>query len=121
MTEDTTEKKVREQMWVQSQIEKAKMERDLMRAAEIKRQLDFAKPMYEELDAIVVRVNAAMGKSKTMEVGGTVFTVVDNFESKNTVFRPCGVKRFELVVETALEHQEGLAKAARKAQKAGGK
>jgi hypothetical protein len=95
---------------------KAAFNADLARAAAIKAQLESMKPLYDELDAIVVRVSKHI--QKVHNVGNTVFTIVDNFEAKNTVFRPCGVKRFELLVETSEEHAETLMKAAKKAAKA---
>lgn len=91
---------------------------DLARAVEIKAQLESVKPLYEELDAVTMRASEALRLSKTVDVNGVKVTLIDNFESKNTVFRPVGVKRFELSVESVEEYAARLDKEAAKAVKA---
>jgi hypothetical protein len=92
---------------------------NLKRIAEIKQILETNKPLYDEMDNIVSRIaKGGLGSGTSQRVDNMVFTMIDNFDSKNTVFRPCGVKRFEIMVETQDEYLETLAKAAKKAAKA---
>ena len=74
------------------------------RAAEIKAQLDAVKPLYDELDKITVELAALMVAGREFDLpDGSVGRVVNNFAEANTVFRPAGVKRFELKIMTAEE------------------
>lgn len=63
----------------------------LARIAELLTALEAIKPLYEELDALVVEYVAAHGTGPTP----AGIEVVDNFADRNTVFRVAGVKRFE--------------------------
>lgn len=77
-------------------VRQTQIDRLVARAVQIKDALEANKPLYDELDEITVQL-AALQFSQA-PVGAKVVTLVDNFAAKNTVFRPCGVKRFELKV-----------------------
>ena len=93
----------------------------LQRVLEIKQTLDSVKPLYEELEQITLSLltdAASIHGYNHLQGFGHVFTIVDNFQEKNTVYRPAAVKRFELKVETEEEYQASLEKALKKAEKA---
>lgn len=69
----------------------------LSRVLEIQRELDIRKELYAELDRITLELQESGFASA--ELDGLRIDLVDNFsEGKNTVFRPAGVKRFEIKV-----------------------
>lgn len=51
--------------------------------------LEGYKKLYQRIDEITLAL-------KDQDMEGTGLEVVDNFEQKNVVFRPAGVRRFEL-------------------------
>ena len=54
--------------------------------------LNSVKPLYKQLDELTMQLCQA--KEEDLQEYGLVLQ--DNFKEKNTVFRPTGVKRFEL-------------------------
>ena len=92
-------------------------EQVLARIIQIKATLDNNKPLYEELDQLVLSLKGRIGTDKEVIFGGKALTVVDNFSEKNTVFRPCGVKRFDLDMEDLAEREAKVAKKAAKKSK----
>ena len=78
--------------------------------AKIKAMIDTVKPLYNLVDELTLQLKEIVGVNGEVEIPEQVFmfnekamftaaqkiTVVDNFESKNTVFRPVGVKRYEV-------------------------
>ena len=77
----------------------------LERAAGIKKTLDSVKPLYDELDAITLRIATEFPMAQEIELNsGDIVKLVDNFAATNTVFRPLGIKRFELKIMTAEEY-----------------
>lgn len=87
------------------------------RIVAIKAQLELQKPLYEELDNLTLELKAIVGVDAEVMANGSFVTVVDNFAEKNTVFRPAGVKHFDVSLETFQEREEAQAKAAAKAAK----
>ena len=86
----------------------------LARILDIQAELDARKALYEELDNLVLELRAA-GFTST-DLNGMRMELVDNFaEGKNTVFRPAGVKRFEMDIEPTEKALKREAKAAKKA------
>lgn len=73
------------------------MKRLIQRAVEIQAILDQVKPLYKELDEIVVAL--ANRGFRAGKHNGAVVVLVDNFDGKNTCFRATGVKRFELSIK----------------------
>lgn len=69
----------------------------LARVIEIQRELDIRKALYDELDMLTEQLVAEGFQAGGID--GSIITMVDNFADKNTVFRPAGVKRFELKVK----------------------
>lgn len=69
----------------------------LARVIELQRELDIRKDLYTELDMLAMQLQDEGFKDAVLE--GMVVTLVDNFLDVNTVFRPAGVKRFELKVK----------------------
>lgn len=67
------------------------------RVLEINKVLDAAKPLREELDLLTLEL--VKNNCFSAEYGTFVLSVVDNFQDTNTVFRPTGVKRYELKVK----------------------
>lgn len=68
----------------------------LKRLLEIRAELEANKPLYAELDAIVVELSKKVKREYV--VGGFLIEIVDNFATKNTCFRPAAVKRFDVKV-----------------------
>ncbi len=64
------------------------------RAAEVLAQLEAMKPLYNEIDKLTEELREA--GITNIVVGTTVLQIVDNFASKNTMFKPTAFKRFEL-------------------------
>lgn len=118
---------------LQAQAEKVRA--NAVRVIQLKALLDSNKPLYEELDRLTLELKTAMGvgsipltlnEKETMYMHNDevkflaqnqVVTIVDNFAEKNTVFRPAGVKRFEVSLETAEEYKIRLDKEAKKKAK----
>lgn len=68
----------------------------LKRLLEIRAQLEANKPLYAELDSIVVELSKKVKREYV--IGGLLIQIVDNFATKNTCFRPAAVKRFDVKV-----------------------
>lgn len=62
----------------------------LVEAQNIQSILEEVKPLYSRLDDIVSMLRG-------MDLSGTGYEVVDQFEDRNTVFRATGISRFKLV------------------------
>ena len=93
------------------------------------------KPLYEEIDRLILELKDAMGVGQflvtlseqeslllhngevTLLASEQVVNVIDNFAEKNTVFRPAGVKRFDATNESLLEFNARAEKAKKKAKK----
>lgn len=75
-------------------MDKKKAARLSKRALEITGELERVKALYAELDAITLQL-VEMGCLAYDGKGWTV-RITDNYESKNVVFRPAAVRRFEL-------------------------
>ena len=70
----------------------------IARVLELQRELDLRKELYSELDRLTLELQQEGFRSQ--EVEGMLLELVDNFaDGKNTVFRPAGVKRFELKIK----------------------
>ena len=72
--------------------------RKLFRIMYLKQKLESVKPLYEEIDRLTMELVSAKKLPKALVLGKDYVAVelVDNFAEKNTVFRPAGVKRFEI-------------------------
>jgi hypothetical protein len=78
---------------------------------ELTRGIEERKALYAELDALILELRAEGFTQADHE--GQRLELVDNFaEGRNTVFRPAGVKRFEISVDTIAACEK---RAARKA------
>ncbi len=66
----------------------------LARVIELQRELDARKDLYTELDMLTVQLQDE--GFRDAELDGLLITLIDNFATSNTAFRPAGVKRFEL-------------------------
>lgn len=73
------------------------LEQKIARVIQIQAELDLRKELYAEMDALALALQAE--GFEQLDLNGQRVTLVDNFLSKNTVFRPAGVKRFELEIE----------------------
>lgn len=82
--------------------EETGLERLLSRAFDINKVLESTKPLYEELDQLTVELRNQLGDNE-VTLNGYAFKVEDNFAEKNTVFRPVGVKHFQLKIESLTE------------------
>jgi len=69
----------------------------LKRIIRIQAELDIRKALYDELDMLTVQLQAEGFISAEMD--GLRIELIDNFASGNTVFRPAGVKHFEVKVK----------------------
>lgn len=70
-----------------------KLKAKLDEVIRLKAEIDLRTEYYEQLDLLAAELRAQGFRSA--ELSGHTIDLVDNFESKNTVFRPAGVKRFE--------------------------
>ncbi len=101
------------------------------------KELCYYEALNEELDRLTLELKAIISTDRLIELDLTeeqsmfmmngevrfiaksqVVSVVDNFAEKNVVFRPAGVKRFEVNTETKEEYVTRLEKAAKKKAKA---
>lgn len=73
------------------------MNEKIARIIEIQKELDLRKELYSELDELTLQLQRD-GFIST-EFQGLTIELVDNFKVGNTVFRPAGVKRFELKIK----------------------
>lgn len=71
----------------------------LKRVIDIQRELDIRKALYDELDMLTEQLQAEGFEAAGLD--GLTIVLVDNFAEKNTVFRPAGVKRFEIKIKEA--------------------
>ena len=71
----------------------------LCQVLDLLEKLESVKPLYAELDALIVEMHSEGFQSEVID--GMLIQLVDNFAEKNTVFRPAGVKRFEFKVKEA--------------------
>jgi len=60
-------------------------------------QIEATKLLYKDLDALIAQLRD-LGFEEGRTSNG-IFRLVDNFKQTNTVFRPAGVRRFELKME----------------------
>jgi len=65
-----------------------------VRVMEILAKLEETKPLYAELDKLLLIL--AQSEFNHMQHGDGFMILVDNFSEKNTAFRAAGVRRFEL-------------------------
>lgn len=85
----------------------------LARILEIQRELDLRKALYDELDQKIMELQA--GGFMSAELDGFRMELVDNFAAgNNTCFRPAGVKRFEVKIETLEAYLKRQAKKEKK-------
>lgn len=81
---------------------------NILRLRQVVLQLEAVKPLYAEQDALIAMLLEQGFKGATLSDGSTA-TLVDNFVdpktglARNTVFRPAGVKRFEIKFEGSHE------------------
>lgn len=67
------------------------------RILDIQRELDVRKALFDELEMLTLQLQADGFETATLD--GFVVDLVDNFAKGNVVFRPAGVKRFEVKVK----------------------
>lgn len=89
----------------------------LARLAEVQSALDLMKKLYEEKEALTMQLKELVPVGQEVSHGDYIFSVVDNFAEKNTVFRPAAVKRFDLEVDSVLARHLKAEKEAEKAAK----
>lgn len=59
-----------------------------------------AKKLYDEARQIELQIVDLLGVGNSVDLDdGRVATVVDNFDGKDTCWKPCGFQRFELKVK----------------------
>lgn len=75
----------------------------------IKGELDSRNALYEEYDRLVLEL-----KDKGFDlavIGDQVVSLIDNFAGGvNTSFKACGVKRFDIRIESTEKHEKRLTK-----------
>lgn len=96
-------------------MEQGNVSKKLARILDITHELELRKALYAELDALVLELRD--GGFVSADLDGFRMALVDNFaDGRNVVFRPAGVKRFEVNVEPV---EKALAREAKAAKKAG--
>lgn len=105
-----------------NEVTPSKLNTILARLAEVQSALDLMKKLYEEKEVLTMQLKELVPVGQEVSHGDYIFSVVDNFAEKNTVFRPAAVKRFDLEVDSILARQlkaeketEKVAKRAKKA------
>lgn len=93
------------------------MENKLKEIIQIQKKLEKVKPLYGKLDALIMELKDTMPVNADLMVDGMFIRMVDNFSSKNTVFKVAGIKRFDVVIETAEERTKRLEKEQKKSKK----
>lgn len=93
-------------------------EQIIKRLAEVESTLQLLKKLYEEKEQLTLQLMERVGLGTEVTEGDYIFSVVDNFATKNAVFRPAAVRRFELEVDSQFARNQKAAKeAAKKAKK----
>lgn len=88
------------------------------RIKDLKDQLEQVKPLYAELDDLIIELGEEVEIGETLKTDDDRFvTLIDNFADKNTVFKVAGVRRFDVELLTAEELAKKVAKAVKKASK----
>lgn len=87
------------------------------RLAEIEVMTQNLKPLYDEKERLTLALMAQVGLGVEVQEGDLIFSVVDNFATKNVVFRPSAVRRFDLSVDSVFARMETAAKEAAKLAK----
>lgn len=65
---------------------------------------DRGKDFYAQADAILDQLASELEHGEEIDLGkGRVAVLVDQFADRSVVFRPCGVRRFELKVKRSTE------------------
>lgn len=82
----------------------------LARIVEIERVLASIKPLYDEKEKLTLALKSLAPVGAEYFFNGMYVKLVDNFESRNTVFRPAAVKRFDLDIESLESRQLKVAK-----------
>jgi len=72
----------------------------LLQIMELQDKLDEAKKLYSEMDRLTEQFKEAYGLEPQMLEGSRI-ELVDNFSSKNTMFKTAAFKRFELKIVKA--------------------
>jgi hypothetical protein len=93
----------------------AEVQKIVNRLAEIKDMLEAQKPLYQELDDLILELNEMADVGETLKTNDARFvTLIDNFSEKNTCFKVAGVRRFDVELLTVEELEKKVAKAAKK-------
>lgn len=87
------------------------------RLAEIEVMTQNLKPLYDEKERLTLALMAQVGLGTEVQEGDLIFSVIDNFATKNVMFRPAAVRRFDLEVDSAFARQEKANKEAEKLAK----
>lgn len=66
----------------------------ISRFIELNKQIEVAKELYNERDQLVLLLKT--NGFTSMKIDGVEYTLVDNFETKNTAWRMAAVNRFEI-------------------------
>lgn len=82
------------------------------RAAEIKRELEVRKALYQELDQILLEL--ARLNFSSLEFDGLIYTLIDHFKLGNTGWTSAAVRRFDLKVEPKEKLEKRLEREERK-------
>ncbi len=85
-----------QQAQAQTQDSNLELGKILERLTQVKAAIDLTKKLYDEQDMLTAQLKELIGTDVEVSHGDTIFSIVDNFASKNVVFRPAAVRRFEL-------------------------
>ena len=92
-------------------VESPQLEAVLLRLLQVKAELDSVKVLYEEYDKLVLELRDK-GFSLAI-IGDDAISLVDNFAESNTSWKSCGVKRYDVKVESVEKREKRLAKRAK--------
>lgn len=102
---------------VPAQEETPRVLQVIERLATLEAMLNASKTLYAERDKLALELKDLVGVGVEVSHGDMIMKVVDNFAEKNTVFRPAGVKRFDLEFDSATARAEKMMKEAGKKTK----
>lgn len=92
-------------------VESPSLEGTLLRLLEIKAELDSRNALYEEYDKLVLELQK--GGFSLAVIGEDAISLVDNFAESNTAWKSCGVKRYDIKIESVEKYEKKLAKRAK--------
>jgi hypothetical protein len=81
------------------------IEQILKRLSEVESTIQLLKQLYDEKERLTLQLMEKVGVGQEVQEGDYLFKVVDNFASKNVMFKSAAVRRFDLEVDSLSARQ----------------